>query len=125
KNRNAYKLDSLNRELETRSLTKREEFSGSVSFFHPDVGACGKKNTDHDFVCGISKERFGDSPDPNKNPNCGRQIKVTRGSKTVTVTVEDICTGCHKDDLNLSPDAFDQIADQSAGRVDCTWEFLS
>ncbi|CAG8755080.1 18729_t:CDS:2, partial [Dentiscutata erythropus] len=61
---NAYKLDSLNNELEHRSFThysKREEkFTG---------------------------KRFGDNP--NNNPNCGRKIKVTRDSKSVIVTVVD------------------------------------
>ncbi|CAG8542309.1 28449_t:CDS:1 [Dentiscutata erythropus] len=119
---NAYKLD--------RSFTqhsKREEnFTGSVTFFDAGLGACGTKNTNSDLVCAISKERFGESPgdNPNKNQNCGRQIKVTRDSKSVIVTVVDICTECQRDDLSLTPAAFNQLADPSEGRVKCTWEFL-
>ena len=67
---------------------------------------------------------------PNTNPFCGRKIRATRhregsaNNVTQDVTVVDRCTGCKVYDLDFSPDAFEEMADQVLGRVDVTWAFL-
>lgn len=71
------------------------------------------------------------TPNPNDNPFCNRRIRATRhregdqGNVTVDVTVVDRCTGCKPFDLDFSPGAFELMADQSLGRVDVTWAFLT
>jgi expansin (peptidoglycan-binding protein) len=52
---------------------------------------------------------------------CGACLAVTGPKATVTVRVVDQCPGCQQGDLDLSPQAFQQIADLSAGRVTITW----
>ena len=47
------------------------------------------------------------------------------GGKTVTVAVEDKCTSCAMFDLDMSPAAFDKLADPSVKRIDgVTWKLL-
>lgn len=47
------------------------------------------------------------------------------GGQTVTVTVEDKCEGCAVFDLDMSPAAFDTLADPSVGRIHgVTWNLL-
>lgn len=52
---------------------------------------------------------------------CGACVEVTGPKGTVTVRVVDQCPECAKGALDLSPQAFDQIADHAAGRVTITW----
>ncbi len=52
---------------------------------------------------------------------CGACLEVTGPMSTVTVRVVDQCPGCAHGDLDLSREAFEQIAPLSAGRVPITW----
>lgn len=65
------------------------------------------------------------SSDPNSNPLCGRMIRVQRDGKSVDVEVVDRCVGCESEDLDLSPGAFEKLADEALGRVEGTWAWLS
>ncbi|KAF8528563.1 RlpA-like double-psi beta-barrel-protein domain-containing protein-containing protein [Gautieria morchelliformis] len=101
--------------------------TGDVTFFAPGLGACGKTNSASDLMVAVSFEFFNSfGPQTNGNPICGRQIQATApGGKTVTVTVEDKCAGCAQFDLDMSPAAFDQLADPSVGRLHgVTWHLL-
>ena len=45
--------------------------------------------------------------------------------KSVTVTVEDSCVGCARDDLDFSEAAFVQLASLELGRIGpVSWDFL-
>ncbi|THH14912.1 hypothetical protein EW146_g5478 [Bondarzewia mesenterica] len=93
----------------------------------------------------------GATSNPNDNPICGEKILVTcehdpllisarslsvnqftdssSGSpdgdtKTVTVTVTDRCEACSEYDLDFSPTAFQQLADEALGRIDITWQYV-
>jgi expansin (peptidoglycan-binding protein) len=52
---------------------------------------------------------------------CGACVAVTGPKGAVTVRIVDSCPGCAHGDLDLSPQAFDMIADHAAGRVPITW----
>jgi len=102
--------------------------SGQGTFYSPGLGSCGDTNADTDFICAISHGLYDSIPNggnPNNSPFCGRQIRASRGGKSVVVKVVDRCEGCQTDDLDFSPSAFDQIALESEGRVDITWEWIS
>lgn len=101
-----------------------QTFSGDATYYSPGLGACGETNTDSDFIAALNKDQWGNPSNPNDSPFCGKQVKINRGSKSVTVTITDKCPGCNYGDLDLSPAAFDQIADEAEGRVPITWEFL-
>lgn len=103
-----------------------------VTAFHPGRGACGQTNKDTDLVFALPASQFDPSPggNPNHNKNCGRRARVTSGEaartdRSVVVTVVDRCAGCAYGDIDLSPAAFNQIADPDEGRVRVTWQFIS
>ncbi|KAF8470353.1 RlpA-like double-psi beta-barrel-protein domain-containing protein-containing protein [Gautieria morchelliformis] len=101
--------------------------SGDATFFRPAVGACGDTNTVSDLVVAVSFEFFHSfGPQTNGNPICDRRIQATApGGKTVTVTVKDKCAACAHFDLDMSPAAFDQLADRSVGRIHAVkWHLL-
>ncbi|RDX42322.1 barwin-like endoglucanase [Lentinus brumalis] len=86
---------------------------GDATVFDPSTGACGFFNTGDDFVVGIDFFSFSSVPIAGvstTSPLCGRQMVVSApGDKTVTATIVDVCSGCRKGSVVLSPAAFDQI----------------
>ncbi|CAF1422643.1 unnamed protein product [Adineta ricciae] len=93
--------------------------SGDATYFHPGLGACGGYNHGNEFVVAMAAPDF-DPHTPNGNPNnnrlCGRHISVNGPRGSVTVRVVDRCPACRPGDLDLSPAAFDRIADRNQGR---------
>ncbi|TFY79779.1 hypothetical protein EWM64_g4227 [Hericium alpestre] len=102
--------------------------SGQATFYVPGIGACGKTNAPTDMIAAVSGGLFDTFPgagaNPNTNPTCTKQAKVIFKGKSVTVGIVDRCVACNQNDLDLSPSAFSQLADQSLGRIDMTWEFV-
>ncbi|EIM80538.1 barwin-like endoglucanase [Stereum hirsutum FP-91666 SS1] len=92
------------------------------------LGACGITNVDSDKIVAVSEKLFDTYPgatnNPNANPICGKKIKASFNGKSTTVTVTDRCTGCALSDLDFSPSAFSELADESLGRIDITWDFV-
>ncbi|KAF5335602.1 hypothetical protein D9758_017261 [Tetrapyrgos nigripes] len=109
------------------SLMRRN--AGDVTFYTPGLGACGISNTESDMIAAVSAPFFdtfpGATPNPNLNPLCGRAVSISSGGKTIQVTIVDKCPGCALQDLDLSPAAFNQLADPSVGRLHgVTWDFV-
>ncbi|UJR86536.1 expansin EXLX1 family cellulose-binding protein [Sandaracinus amylolyticus] len=52
---------------------------------------------------------------------CGMCAHVVGPSGEVTVRIVDLCPECARGDLDLSPQAFDHVAERSLGRVPITW----
>lgn len=104
--------------------------TGEGTFYATGLGACGITNKDTDYICAVSQLLFDGfegytGGDPNSNPICNRKIKATYQGKSVTVTVTDRCVGCAENDLDFSPSAFDQLADESVGRLKgMTWVWV-
>ncbi|THU85069.1 hypothetical protein K435DRAFT_869674 [Dendrothele bispora CBS 962.96] len=103
--------------------------TGDATFYTPGLGACGINNTPADMIAAVSASVFdtfpGAGPNPNTNPICGRRINVSFGGKTIQVAVTDRCPGCAGQDLDLSPAAFNQLADPSVGRIHgVQWNFV-
>ena len=69
-------------------------------------------------------KRYGDLSQ--QSSNCGRKITLTNtnNGKTVSVTVADACPTCgNQNDLDLSHEAFLQIATEAEGEVPIVWHF--
>ncbi|KAI1350462.1 RlpA-like double-psi beta-barrel-protein domain-containing protein-containing protein [Xylaria sp. FL0043] len=111
----------------TKALATRQTMSGDLTYYAPGLGACGVTNTEDDAIVALSWELF-DQFTPNGNPNlnslCGRQIQINLGGASAVVTVEDRCTGCQLNDLDVPVKVFSQLADPNAGRVQMTWNWL-
>ncbi|KAF5334476.1 hypothetical protein D9758_017554, partial [Tetrapyrgos nigripes] len=113
----------------TQTLARRTNV-GDATFFHPGLGACGLFNTDGDMITAVSASFFdnfpGATPNPNLNPICGRPISVSANGRTIVVTIVDRCADCPgAGDVDLSPAAFNQLADPSVGRIHgVQWDFI-
>lgn len=60
---------------------------------------------------------------PNNNPLCGKTATVNYQGKSVTVALVDRCVACKFGDIDLTPAAFNSIADPNAGRISgVTWQ---
>ncbi|RDB27297.1 Allergen Asp f 7 [Hypsizygus marmoreus] len=103
--------------------------NGEATFYDPGLGACGTQNTSGDLIAAVAQEFFDSYPgatsNPNTNPICNKRITVNYQGRSVTVAITDRCPGCKgKYDLDLSPAAFDHLADRSVGRLhEAQWDF--
>ncbi|EIM92959.1 uncharacterized protein STEHIDRAFT_46059 [Stereum hirsutum FP-91666 SS1] len=101
------------------------------TYYATGLGSCGITNTDTDYIAAVSYLLFDSYPgydgtNPNNNPVCNKKITATYQGKSVDITVTDRCTGCALTDLDFSPSAFDQLADESVGRISgMTWVWAS
>lgn len=100
--------------------------SGEGTYYSTGLGACGITNVDTDYIIAISHQLYDENvkdANPNNNPLCGKKITAYYEGKSVEVTVVDRCEGCQYNDLDFSPSAFSQLADQDLGRIDITWNW--
>jgi hypothetical protein len=101
--------------------------TGQGTFYATGLGACGIVNKDTDYIAAVSHLLFDIFPgynhaNPNSNPLCGKKVTASYQGNSVTVILTDRCTGCKITDLDFSPSAFNQLADQSVGRISgMTW----
>jgi expansin len=56
---------------------------------------------------------------------CGAYVRVIGPQGEVTVRIVDLCPGCQAGHLDLSREAFDQIADLPQGVVSINWQVVS
>jgi expansin (peptidoglycan-binding protein) len=56
---------------------------------------------------------------------CGACVHLVGPSGEVTVRIVDQCPGCPSGDIDLSPDAFSHLADESLGRVKMHWKYVA
>lgn len=93
----------------------------------------------HQLASQLNSDSGYSDVNPNTNPVCGQQITAYCGwssyftsfvvlthrfsdqGKSTTVTVTDRCQGCAITDLDFSPTAFSDLANESLGRIDITW----
>jgi expansin (peptidoglycan-binding protein) len=96
------------------------DYSGDATYYAADgTGACGFKATPNDLlVAAMNKSQYNKSW-------CGQCVLVTGPKGTVKVRIVDLCPGCSHGSLDLSEQAFTQIAALSAGRVKITWHVVS
>jgi len=106
-----------------KSNTALAVTSGYATFYNAGMGACGIQNNNGQLIAALNAQQFGGG-NPNKNHNCNRRARVTGPRGSVTVTITDKCPGCAHGDLDLTPTAFDKIAQRSQGRVPITWSFI-
>ncbi len=94
--------------------------SGVATYYDATgAGACSFDPSPNDLdVAAI------DMPEWNGSAPCGECVAVTGPQGSVTVRIVDLCPGCETGHLDLSMQAFSQIADVSAGRVPITWQVV-
>jgi len=90
---------------------------GEATFYNATgAGACSFDSSKTDLMVGAMNQfEYAGSQ------ICGATVSVTGPSGTVVIRVVDLCPGCADGSIDLSPEAFAQIADTSLGRVPITW----
>lgn len=102
-------------------------YTGEGTFYSTGLGACGGRNKDSDYIVALSEnfyKEYTPGNNPNKNTLCGKKLRAFYNGKSVDVTVVDCCVGCGYYNLDFSPAAFRQLADQKLGRIQVTWLWL-
>lgn len=98
---------------------------GDLTYYDLGLTACGQVYTNDDMVAAIAFSYF-TSPNPNFDPICGKQVKITDPAtfKSVIVTIRDKCEGCKTNDIDVSPSAFEKLKPKSVGRFKVIWDFI-
>lgn len=63
-------------------------YSGDGTWFDIGLGSCGLTNTDADLVAALNAPQMMNGANPNNNPMCGKQIKITNPANGKSVTVK-------------------------------------
>ena len=90
---------------------------GDATFYNATgAGACMFDSSKTDLLVGAMNPF-----DYDGSQICGASVEVTGPKGTVVIRIVDLCPECGEGDIDLSPQAFSQIADTSLGRVPITW----
>ncbi|RYP37537.1 hypothetical protein DL767_002845 [Monosporascus sp. MG133] len=100
-------------------------FSGDMTYYDPEgaPGACGGRHLGSDKVVSVPLSHYGNYPNPNNCPSCGKTMRIHRNGKTTTAKVVDKCKGCAGDRIDVTKAVFSDLADLNLGRVQVTWEW--
>jgi expansin (peptidoglycan-binding protein) len=95
--------------------------SGVATYYHASgAGACSFDPSPDDLmVAAMNAEEY------DQAATCGAYIFVSGPKGAVTVRIVDLCPGCKAGHLDLSQEAFEQIAELSWGRVPISWQVVS
>ncbi|POW05156.1 hypothetical protein PSTT_09903 [Puccinia striiformis] len=77
-------------------------FHGTATWFRPNVGACGEKSSEADYMIAMN------TPQYNSGGPCHQNVVIRnkKNGKRVVAKVLDECPSCRFGDLDLSPSAF-------------------
>lgn len=96
-------------------------YEGEATWYYADgSGACSFDPSPEDLMVAAMNEDQWDG-----SAYCGAYITVSGPLGEVTVRIVDLCLGCSYGDIDLSEQAFSQIANLSSGRVPVSWQVVS
>ncbi|KAF9209502.1 hypothetical protein BGZ59_010083 [Podila verticillata] len=97
------------------------QYTGDATFDNFGLEACGAYSSGSDYVVRVAAPTFDSYPgagsNPNQNPICFKHINVNYQGRSVDVTIVGRCADCPGANLELTPAAFDVLADPSVGRL--------
>ncbi|KAM0752264.1 hypothetical protein T439DRAFT_324334 [Meredithblackwellia eburnea MCA 4105] len=116
----AYKYSSKGELVDTHS--------GLATATQPASSLCGSAPSDAALVVSLSPRLF----EISTRSLCGLRVLATRGDRSVELEVHDQCKDCDVDDLELSPAAFEILAElgplpsegEKDGQIAVEWRFL-
>jgi expansin (peptidoglycan-binding protein) len=96
-------------------------YAGIATYYDATgAGACLFDPSPQDLnVAAMNAEQY------NNAAWCGAYVRVVGPKGSVTVRIVDLCPECKAGHLDLSREAFAQIADLPLGRVSITWQLIS
>lgn len=83
-------------------------------------GNCMFDPTPHDLMVGAMN-----AADYAGSAACGSCVKITGPRGEVVVRIVDQCGDCPQGNIDLSPQAFERIAEVAQGRVPITWQYVA
>lgn len=97
-------------------------FTGEGTYYNEADGGgnCGFDPTPGDLMVGAMNEAQYGMADL-----CGAYVELTGPRGTITIRIVDRCPECQVGDIDLSPAAFDRIAERIQGRVPISWRVIS
>ncbi|SPO24508.1 uncharacterized protein UTRI_03777 [Ustilago trichophora] len=98
--------------------TQGGKYSGKGTFFKPNQGSCGKWNTVNDKIVALSADIY------QGGSHCFKSVRVCHGSKCANAQVADLCPGCHRTSLDMTPSLFKELANPDLGVIDIQWSFV-
>lgn len=108
--------------LVSRAPAKSNPIHQGVATYYDatGAGACSFDPSPTDLmVAAMNAEEY------NNAAYCGAYVYISGPKGTVTVRIVDLCPGCLAGHLDLSQEAFAQIADLPQGRVPIQWQVVS
>ncbi|ORX63314.1 hypothetical protein K493DRAFT_148348, partial [Basidiobolus meristosporus CBS 931.73] len=105
-------------------FSKRESFSGDGTYFAPGLGSCGIVSTSSQLIAAMNAPQFGEYANPSHSPVCFKCAMIHGPKGSVKVQIVDKCPSCKEGSLDLSPAAFEHIADLAQGRVHIDWSYV-
>ncbi|KAK9720778.1 hypothetical protein K7432_003934 [Basidiobolus ranarum] len=106
-------------------FSKRGSFSGDGTYYNPGLGSCEVVSGPTQLIAALNAPQFGSYPRPRNSPACFSCAMVHGPKGSVKVQIVDTCPSCKEGDLDLSPSAFEHIADLAQGRVHITWNYVT
>ncbi|KAK9680174.1 hypothetical protein K7432_016022 [Basidiobolus ranarum] len=106
-------------------FNKRETFSGDGTYYNPGLGSCEVVSGPTQLIAALNAPQFGSYPRPRDSPACFSCAKVHGPKGSVQVQIVDTCPSCKEGSLDLSPTAFEHIANLTQGRVHITWNYVA
>jgi expansin (peptidoglycan-binding protein) len=106
----------------SRSCAPEPKRDGEATFytFADGTGNCGFDATPSDLLVGAMNHT-----DYANAAACGACAHLVGPSGEVTVRIVDQCPECPKGNIDLSPQAFDHIAQRAQGRVTISWQYVA
>jgi expansin (peptidoglycan-binding protein) len=96
-------------------------YSGDATYYYATgAGACSFDPWPEDMMVAAMNGAQYDAA-----AMCGAYVRVTGPRGAVMVRIVDLCPGCKYGDLDLSQEAFAQIAELRQGRVPIAWQVVS
>ncbi|CDS11955.1 hypothetical protein LRAMOSA04151 [Lichtheimia ramosa] len=100
---------------------------GAGSFYDAQahVGVCGKRVKNTDPVAALNVNQMGTGSGKMKE-KCGQKVEIVgpKGDK-VEAEIVDLCNTCNEGDIDMSPAAFEKIAQFTSLKTDVKWKFTS
>lgn len=126
----AARVASLPADSGNTTYQPTQTFTGRMTWYDAEgglgahAGACGQVNSRGDAIVAMNGAQFGDYPNPNNAPICGKKIVIQYQGKTTEATVTDKCPSseCAFGDIDVTQEVFLAVAPElSAFQV--TWYF--
>ncbi|KAI9595345.1 RlpA-like double-psi beta-barrel-protein domain-containing protein-containing protein [Syncephalis fuscata] len=125
---NAASLQMASQNNQSFNTTAQNTLSrrGDGTFYNIGGGytACGETHSDNEFYAAIAPSFF-TAANRNSDPMCQKCALVTGPKGQVKVRVNDVCPSCAHDAIDMTPAAFNQIANPEQGRVSISWDFTN